>query len=290
MFQGISFKKKKDGEQTGAIASVTFKTRNNLIFDTFYIKTHQNGISSQHRISNLLDPREIFVYKFLFLIGIGPEVHFYFSFTNPNDFYIATKTVDKIDNKFSTINDLITIDEEFRTSYQTCIKYKESIVYVELLSKMLFLSDIASNSHSYGFIEKFESIEGVKIVDFLIKDEYIENEIDMVQRFIESQSCRSHPFLFEFEKQFKIETVRKILNTYGQSFIENLIKAKDFTNEFLNKNEYQKWLSRSLSEKDSSTFVNKLEIYKEYVDLVSRNIQKFIDSDTFKIQKQLTIN
>jgi hypothetical protein len=92
----IRFFPKKSGVQLGNQALILSKGvsegENNGFL--YHVKTHRNGLASETGSScsaKPVDVIELFVYKFLYHLGVGPEVHFFWD--NDKDFYIATKDV-----------------------------------------------------------------------------------------------------------------------------------------------------------------------------------------------------
>ena len=77
------------GIQTGFICVVDNGTHS----DRYFIKTHQHGPTNETLKSvKRPDTKELFVYKLLNLIGIGPEAHFIIpSHGSKMTIYIATK-------------------------------------------------------------------------------------------------------------------------------------------------------------------------------------------------------
>jgi hypothetical protein len=85
----ISFAPKKSGIQTGFLCDVSNGTQT----ARYYIKTHQYGPTEDNPKSlKQQDTKELFVYKLLHYIGIGPQVHFIIpSHGTKRTIYIATK-------------------------------------------------------------------------------------------------------------------------------------------------------------------------------------------------------
>jgi hypothetical protein len=72
LFQ-VSFSPKKSGIQIGFICDVSDGCQT----IRYFIKTHQHG-PTQDNLKSLKPPdtKELFIYKLIFHLGIGPEVHF----------------------------------------------------------------------------------------------------------------------------------------------------------------------------------------------------------------------
>jgi hypothetical protein len=85
----ITFSPKKSGIQTGYTCDVNNGTQS----VRYYIKTHQYGPTEENLKSiKPLDTKELFIYKLLNHIGIGPEAHFIIpSHGTRKTIYIVTK-------------------------------------------------------------------------------------------------------------------------------------------------------------------------------------------------------
>ena len=84
----VSFAPKKSGIQTGFTCDVSNGTHS----VRYYIKTHQYG-PTEDNVKSIQPPdtKELFVYKFLHHIGIGPQAHFIISsHGTKKTVYIAT--------------------------------------------------------------------------------------------------------------------------------------------------------------------------------------------------------
>jgi hypothetical protein len=86
MNANIKFEYKLNGEQMVPVAII--HTEEETI--KFYIKTHRNGIRTQcSREAEVVNSCELFVYKLLEKLNIGPKARLYFS--SERDFYIVTQ-------------------------------------------------------------------------------------------------------------------------------------------------------------------------------------------------------
>ena len=125
---------KKEGIQEGFIAKVEGK-------HMFHIKTHQRGRTVNSSESNVVDPRELIIYKLFSLINIGPNVHFFFNETDPKEFYIITEDLGE---KFVVFEKLYQ-NKEFEELFEREPVIKSQIVFIHLITKILFLSDLLNN-------------------------------------------------------------------------------------------------------------------------------------------------
>ena len=170
----IKFYPKISGVQFGRIAVVTsFSEETNVQQQiTYYIKTHQHGSASGASSVKQVDPKEIFVYKVLEYIGLGPKAHFFQNPISKCSFYIATQ-----DCGFSKDR-----EKQNDKTFATYDKFKESMVVGEhiddgvirgitkadIISRMFYLRDVTSNSTNFGFVCRGEK-KKCKIIDFRIE-------------------------------------------------------------------------------------------------------------------------
>lgn len=110
----IDFEAKRGGTRAGIIASVAHNDKET----NYYMKTYHHAGSSMSLQStskqHLLDLREMFAYRLLEVIGVGPVVFFPFYTGSTIIPYIATEEVsefqelDKIDN--TTLSEKIVVE------------------------------------------------------------------------------------------------------------------------------------------------------------------------------------
>ena len=142
----ISFAPKKSGIQTGFICDVSNGTQT----ARYYIKTHQHGPTEDNAKSmQHPDTKELFVYKLLHYIGIGPHVHFIIpSHGAKRTIYIATKDCHLV------LLSSLTKDTANNTA----------LLQLDLISRILCLRDCTTNSSNCGQVG-----EKAMIVDFRIE-------------------------------------------------------------------------------------------------------------------------
>ncbi len=153
-----SFSPKMDGIHAGFICDISNGPPNKI---RYYAKTHQFGPTESHVESRKPpDIKEIFVYKLLQNIGIGPEAHFIIpSNVLKKSLYIATKEchlvpLSKLSNESMNIKALVQLD---------------------LISRILCLQDCTTNSSNCGLVG-----DRPMIVDFGIETRshgYFKSEI-----------------------------------------------------------------------------------------------------------------
>eukprot|EP00128_Syssomonas_multiformis_P018239 Colp12_sorted_trinity150504_noHs@30848 len=149
----IDFITKNNGVQTGTICWV----RNRDTVTKYYVKTHQHGPTRSGGISQEpADAKELFIYRLLNLMGIGPEVHFVQTLhTSKKVVYIATKDVGTEEAGLVLLSDIMdTAVDSVKTT---------ALLQLDLVSRLLCLRDCATNSSNCGLV-------GAKpvIVDFRI--------------------------------------------------------------------------------------------------------------------------
>jgi len=142
----ITFSPKKSGIQTGFICDVNNGTQT----VRYYIKTHQCG-PTEDNVKSIKPPdtKELFVYKLLNHIGIGPQVHFIIpSHGTKKTIYIATK-----DCHLVLLSNLTKDTAD-----------NNALLQLDLISRILCLRDCATNSSNCG-----QFGERAIIVDFRIE-------------------------------------------------------------------------------------------------------------------------
>ena len=162
----ISFSPKKSGIQTGFTCDVYNGTQT----VRYYIKTHQYGPTEDNVKSiKLPDTKELFVYKLLHHIGIGPQAHFIIpSHGTKKTIYIATR-----DCHLVLLSNL--------TKYTA---NNNALLQLDLISRILCLRDCATNSSNCGQVG-----EKAMIVDFRIeKQSWGYAKADILEEFYEGNS------------------------------------------------------------------------------------------------------
>lgn len=215
--KSIEIKPKRSGVQSGKVAHV-----NDARKTTFYIKTHQNGASlSNPGPIDMVDSREMIIYEFLELIGLGPEVDYFYYDFNLSEFYIATKGIDS----FTEFDNLLKLPV-FSEIYKNTKVYLFNITFADMMSKILFLSDLLTNYENFGFQLLNENIN-LKIVDFKINDDLIDTFKQFNNSAVElfKKNNLSLSLHTCFENYFTISSVEK--KSIGKTCL-NILK-KDFS-------------------------------------------------------------
>ena len=142
----VSFLPKKGGIQTGFICNISDGDHTTR----YFIKTHQYG-PTEDNLKSLQPPdtKELFIYKFLQSIGIGPEAHFIVpSHGSKMTIYIATKDCH-----------LTLLSQLTKDTVNT-----KALVQLDLISRIFCLRDCATNSSNCGQVK-----DKPMIVDFRIE-------------------------------------------------------------------------------------------------------------------------
>ena len=288
----IDFNKKTTGVQAGNVLVISYETSNmELKKETFYVKTHGEGTKSFGNSKSQMDYREMFLYSLFELISLGPEVHFFFNNKNPNDFYIATKSLGE---QFYILPELVlNIDSSKRIylkdmyysdpfyDYATDCEFKSKLnrftedfkknklfirglILLDLINKLLNLSDLTTNGDNYGFEIPNEHL---KIVDFSVQENKKNQKFNVYENFLSSYSVinkSSFIPLYQFineNKELKLSVAKDIVLNELSHFKTKIDKAMCLTCDFLEKN-----ASNLFSNVENKTNVlNDLNIYVENI-------------------------
>ena len=281
----IKFDNKKGGDQNGECANILYyiENKDEYIEILYHLKTHERGLSYSNQHAGLFDPREMFVYVFFELIGLGsPERHFYYNLIFRENLYTASKDIDKsLINKSWRTFDFDSNDANFINLFKTDDKYMMCFIYIELISKILCLNDINNNLANFGFVRPVLSYKDIRVIDFFIKNELL--NVDMLSRFKEpdiSYTNKSHldeetRYLFKIKSDDKISMAKyifsDILNCDKDFFKRNINAAIERTNSFMDN--YGEGLKGRQKEEFDQNQIN----YEYYIEKVNLNLKIFID-------------
>jgi hypothetical protein len=202
LFQ-ISFSPKKSGIQTGFTCHVS----NGSQTIRYFIKTHQYGPTEDNPKSlQPPDTKELFIYKLLNHLGIGPEVHFIVpSHGSKMTIYIATK-----DCHLTLLSELTMETAKMK-----------SLVQLDLISRILCLRDCTTNSSNCGQVDGKPMI-----VDFRIEKQscgYVKS--DILNKFYEGNGEFQYSGLMELSVRIPKEEKLCILRESLQMW--NLLESID---------------------------------------------------------------
>jgi len=175
---------KTKGVQLGTVAKV--KTSDGRELD-YYVKTHSGGLISANSASaKIVSPQELMVYKILELLGIGCESYFFGR--DGRNMYVATLSA-KTEGEFkeygyfskSKTEELICgvladlpkegeLDhakiEAAITSNSTSKMFIHEMSKIDLLARILRLTDFQTNTDNYGFLRLENGVTKIKALDF----------------------------------------------------------------------------------------------------------------------------
>ena len=192
----IKFSPKKSGIQTGFICDV----KNGTQSVRYYIKTHQYGPTVDN-VKSIKPPdtKELFVYKLLNHIGIGPQAHFIIpSHGTKQTIYIATEDCH-----------LVLLSHLTKDTANN-----KALLQLDLISRILCLRDCTTNPSNCGQVG-----ETAMIVDFRIEKQslgYVKS--DILDKFYEGNSEFNYTELMKVAvkttKEVKMDIMKKSLQEW----------------------------------------------------------------------------
>ncbi|MDR1473999.1 MAG: hypothetical protein LBI41_05590 [Lactobacillales bacterium] len=185
------FEKKQGGSQSGGILKKSISVINKdgkkeeECIERCFVKTHQNGsrltdfTDSVYLSFSVTTPKsvninELFVYKVLEKLGIGPEVKFVINPFSLNNVFIVTKDVSIAGPTFTSFD--LKRDKTRLLGANTIIAFTQ----FDLINRLLLLRDL--NEGNYLFQIR-EPIPVVRIVDFIAPSDFPRYDMED-QRFL----------------------------------------------------------------------------------------------------------
>jgi hypothetical protein len=282
-FKNLTFIEKRSGDQHGCIARVLLLQDETGVFShhNFFIKTHENGISRNRYYSEVLDPREVFLYKFLEFTKIGAQVYFFFDLTNYKNAFIVSKEVEDEFLNFSfSANNSAFLTEIQDTTNRNQKLYLKSLIFMEIISKICFLADINDNFSNFGYLRCVKTCFDVRIIDFVISKVFIQEHSveDMLVRFklpnISTHNKKKNSAaiigLFTVDQVEKERLAREIFS--HQEFPNLLMCFRDarlFTDEFIRTHRVK------MRQNNEDDYDFNQRAYDRYLGLVESNINSF---------------
>lgn len=295
----IELKEKSTGVQMGNILKIYYKTNDSIDHSQiFHVKTHSNGIQSFNYSKDGMDYREMLIYKFFQLISLGPEVHFFYNYSDPKDFFIATKslgddflTMPEIifnyneNKKCFKLNDQNENDNYY--DYNCDLNFKQKLnqysddfkknssninefIFLDLITKLLNADDLTTNGANYGFIEKH-----LKIIDFGLQKDKKDQNYFVYDDFIDSKSnmnktsfIRLYQIMNE-DIELKKQHAKFLVSNELKEFKRIIQEAFDFTFEFINANKDR--LFNNIQMKD-----DQIDSLNNYVKNIIQNFDDFV--------------
>jgi len=275
----VEFLAKNFGDQVGRKARITYwdeasKTRQQVIY---FIKTHQHGSASGSKSIKPVDPKELFVYKVLEYIGLGPESHFFFNLLSQGGFYIATRDLgsskptaaqkSKIFKIYDTLKEIVSPEESFL----------QGVTRADIISRIFCLRDVTTNPSNFGFVFN-EDEKKCKIFDFRIESQDTYEYIDIFKGFLEGNGMFNYFDKFlkftlkdrsETERLKTAESVLHELKAGGKKMSLGDAVNRAYQEVFTYFNQDHKSLGITVSEEPNGDF-------NKYVKSIKTNLDKFL--------------
>ena len=281
----LNFEDKKICHQLGQCMVIQYNIENTNKVSSilFHLKTHERGVlSRRNKHARLFDPRELLVYIYLELIGLGPsERHYYYNLDSKQYVYIASKDINEslINQSWRTFY-FDSKDIKFINSFKPDSNYMKCLIYMELIINILYLNDVNNNLGNFGLVRPVLSYKDIRIIDFFISSDFLKD--DMLKRFELPDIRLTHKSHFdEINYLFTIKTEEKIskakcilsdiLNCDKDFFKRNFNAAIEKTNSFMHK------YGEGLKDDFKKEFDKNLIDYQDYIEKVNLNFEKFIE-------------
>ena len=249
----FEFIQKEEGVQTGSKMIITNEYNNTY---TYFIKTHQHGSRSTRKSTTTLDPKEIFIYKLLEQLKIGPQVEFFYNSHSKGGFYIATRDAgEKIQKKFFTY-------KKYKDEKKDLQKIIEPVALTDIFARIFCLQDVTTNDGNFGFVEHENSID-TKIIDFEVKSSASYQTNGIFDGFKSGNGLFNYSndkFLIETlqkrEVNQRIKTAHNVINKYLTQ--DKLTKAIDKAKKCVK--QYQEYVNDTNKYNDLDNYINAIKI------------------------------
>ena len=185
---------KKAGIQTGVICEVFEGNKRSM----FHVKTHQHGPTINNSLSvQKPDAKELFIYKYLEILGFGPHCHFIAPITGSNrTIYIATEHIE--------FTDL----DKLGMSYS----HFQPLLELDLISRILCLTDCTTNNSNCGL-----NGQNPAIIDFRIEAQSDYAKPDILDRYLSGNGEYNYSGLMgcaiALSDNDKIDLLKSFINT-----------------------------------------------------------------------------
>lgn len=249
-FQEMTFEDKKSGRQFGNKIIVKLKDHSTV---PFYAKTHGQGMGSGSSTSSThpVNPKELFIYKFLEFSHLGCQTHFFYD--DIQNFYIATreagfneqtKKVEEVKTYHDVFSEMKNftekLDEEDEHFIDPIIIH--GLVTCDLISRLFHLSDLTNNPENIVFTFLNKKIQDFKIIDFDVNDTMHYNNPHVYEGFIsgngvhlyaQSANALVRYFLAQRKLEKRIETARDIAKSSSIFTTEFIDQAYTYSRDYL---------------------------------------------------------
>jgi hypothetical protein len=170
----ITFTPKLSGDYSGTKINIEYKDNDigPIHKISYFVKTHQYGSTSRSASMAPVDLKELFAYKVLEYIGFGPKVHFIANPLSSGGFYIATQDAafTKETSKSKFFHRYEDLEPKFKAHLASNNKVdhetSKGISAIDILSRILVLTDAATNATNFGQVTVREKEIKWKIIDF----------------------------------------------------------------------------------------------------------------------------
>lgn len=242
-FKEIEFQEKTSGRQLGKKVIIKLNNDTEILYHS---KTHGKGLLSGSSASSAqpVNPKELFIYKYLELTGLGQEVHFFYD--DVCNFYIATKGTES--EEFQTYNKIRITFEEYKREFEEKDEERidpvisNGLVITDIISRVFRLSDLVSNPGNIGCIFMNNKMKSFKIIDFDVNDNLSYYAPEVFQGFLSGNGVHNYAYsqdgviryyLSKRDIKKRVNTAREIIRDMN-ILTENLIeKSYNFVLLFL---------------------------------------------------------
>lgn len=216
----------------------------------YFIKTHQDGSASGVSNIKLVDPKELFIYKFLEFSKFGPECHFFYNQLSQGGFYIATKDCGA-DGDFLTYEKFRAylrgerIDKmyDYENIHVKLTKHNlyQYLTIIDFICRIFCLTDASTNPTNFGFLFTREEIKA-QIIDFriLTSNRYVYDNI--FEDFLNGNGLFFYydeifiAALKQTSSRERILMIKQILSEHRTNILISMQQAYDYTVAYMRTN------------------------------------------------------
>lgn len=236
------------------------------MFETirFFLKTHL----VRRAFPEPLDPRKVFIYTYLEQVGIGAQVEFIFDLTNYNNVFTASREVEPYFRTFNVAAD----DSIFLNEFKHNREHLKALVWVELIGRILFMTNVYENLSNFGFLRFASSYEDIRVIDFTISDDHITKRENMLERF-HKDSLKYPINMVQMSLDEKKKYAREIMRSKAVQLVQCIDVALKRTESFFENSQYR----AKLKAPSQLVFDTKQRMFNVYIDMVKANISMFIE-------------
>ncbi len=247
---------KLGGVQLGNTVTISKESEKSI---TYHVKTHSDGLASgKSAAATIVNPVELMVYKILERIGIGCESHFFGR--DAKNFYIATKDTG-FDGTYLSYGKM----KEEHSNFSNSEEFSNGIFCLDLLSRILRLTDLQTNSGNFGFVNKSDGWH-IKAIDFrVVNEQNFKINKEYFQGFLEGNTQVSYsdePIKNIFKKHKDLEQIaRNIFSNQFKNFYQIVKESAQEVFEAIKNN-----VKEQTSAKDLQNMKEALFSYTEAIE------------------------